>query len=196
MQEANESVFCTQCGTSIARSAQFCDQCGSPVARRREPTGEVTVVAKGRGNHPVGKMLGAAALVIVALWIVGLLTQGKDGNGSTRNNPAPKPERSRGVEEAYTPPTIMATSECLERGKRNSEVDEYEIATTIVGTVKNNCGRDFSYVEISFKLLDHKGDVVGTAMANQTNLRAGETWKYKALGSAAYSNQFDSITAY
>lgn len=105
---------------------------------------------------------------------------------------------------ALTPPTNAAIgntqdrdpASCLERGKRNSEVDEYEVATTITGTVKNNCGRDFSYVEIGFKLFDHKGNVVGTAIANQTNLKAGETWKYKAVGEPAHSNRFDSITAY
>jgi len=93
-------------------------------------------------------------------------------------------------------PDADSTSVCLERGKRSSEVDEYDIATTITGTVKNNCGRDFSYVEIDFKLFDHKGNVVGTAMANQTNLKAGETWKYKAVGVPAYSNRFDSVTVY
>jgi len=69
--------------------------------------------------------------------------------------------------------------------------------TYVSGTVKNTCGRDFSYVEVSFKLIDHDGNVVGTAVANQTNLKDGETWKFQAMGTpAAHHDRFEGVSAY
>ena len=130
---------------------------------------------------------GLAVLMIVAAFVGWIIFR---DDRSSPNVPGPAATSTISASQDRDPAT------CLERGKRSSEVDEYEVATTITGTVKNNCGKDFSYVEIQFKLFDHKGNVVGTAMANQTNLKAGETWKYKAVGEPAYSNRFDSITAY
>ena len=72
-----------------------------------------------------------------------------------------------------------------------------EFGTTITGTLRNNCGKDFSYIEVTFKLFDRAGNVVGTALANQTNLKAGETWRFKAFGTpAARHDRLDEISAY
>lgn len=52
----------------------------------------------------------------------------------------------------------------------------------IKGTLKNNTGKDLSYVQVSFNILDKDGSQIGTALANINHLKAGGTWKYKALG--------------
>jgi hypothetical protein len=79
--------------------------------------------------------------------------------------------------------------------RKKGEFDES--FTYVSGTVKNTCGRDFSYVEVSFKLIDHDGNVVGTAVANQTNLKDGETWKFQAMGTpAAHRTRFEGVSAY
>ena len=125
---------------------------------------------------------GSIVLVLMVVFVFWLIFH----NGSSSPDPVQSTTTAISNVQERDP------TSCLERGKRSSEVDEYEIGTTITGTIKNNCGKDFSYVEIDFKLFDHKGNVVGTAMANQTNLKAGETWRYKAVGEPAYSNRFDS----
>jgi hypothetical protein len=51
---------------------------------------------------------------------------------------------------------------------------------SIGGTVKNNSGKDYSYVQITFELLDEDDNTIGTALANVGGLRAEATWKYKA----------------
>lgn len=53
-------------------------------------------------------------------------------------------------------------------------------APEIVGTVRNNSGREYGYVQISFNLYDKDGAVIGTAWTNVTNLDAGGSWKFKA----------------
>jgi hypothetical protein len=67
---------------------------------------------------------------------------------------------------------------CLSPPSYKAVAEEY--VTYITGTIKNTCGRSFSYVQVTFKLFDGSGAVVGTALANQANLGNGETWKFKA----------------
>lgn len=55
--------------------------------------------------------------------------------------------------------------------------------TTVTGTIVNRCGdQNFRYVAVTYTLLDAEGAVVGTAYTNIAGLRAGETWKFRALG--------------
>ena len=53
---------------------------------------------------------------------------------------------------------------------------------TITGSAKNASKRTMDYVSITFTLYDSAGNVVGTAIANQSGLGAGETWVYSASG--------------
>ncbi|MGA7291936.1 MAG: FxLYD domain-containing protein [Terriglobales bacterium] len=79
--------------------------------------------------------------------------------------------------------------------RKRAVVDDF--GTTITGTIKNDCGRDFSYVQVTFKLFDRSDNVVGTALANQANLKNGETWKFEATGTpAAHHDRLDEISAY
>src|ERR1700689_2454014 len=196
MHETSEPSYCTQCGKTVFRSAQFCDQCGSPTGQVPGQALTQREVAGKSNAHIPAAVLKTVLFLIFAVLVVWWWMQGpEDDTKSKATNPSRSTDESPGRGVASAPATMDVAS-CLERGKRSSEVDEYEIASTIVGTVKNNCGRDFSYVEIEFKLFDRKGNVLGTAIANQANLRAGEPWRYKAPGAPAYSNRFESITAY
>lgn len=59
----------------------------------------------------------------------------------------------------------------------------------ISGIVKNNTTKKYSYVQITFNLYDKDGNKVGTALANENDLGAGETWKFEAIG-------FDDFATY
>ncbi len=54
-------------------------------------------------------------------------------------------------------------------------------ALYISGTLKNETDEDKSYVQVSFNVLDKDGNLIGTAFANVNHLKAGGTWKYKAM---------------
>jgi hypothetical protein len=166
-------------------------------------------------------ILAFVALFVVVLWVVALSMQrtGTETSGATENSNQ-KAVQNPGVDATYCKnfpfdekcpnpkklPSIAhqpdqshsgddPSSLCLEMVRKSGDVDEF--GTTITGTVRNNCGKDFSYVEVTFKLFDRAGNVVGTALANQTNLKAGETWKFKAFGTpAAHHDRFDEIRAY
>jgi len=50
----------------------------------------------------------------------------------------------------------------------------------IVGTVKNNSGRQNSYVQVEFNLYDESGSQVGSKFATVSNLELYGTWKFEA----------------
>lgn len=51
----------------------------------------------------------------------------------------------------------------------------------IEGTIKNNSGRDYSYVQVEINLYDKDGAQIGSTIDNVNNLEAGATWKFKAI---------------
>ena len=84
---------------------------------------------------------------------------------------------------------------CLSPPSYKAVAEEY--VTYITGTIKNTCGRSFRYVQVTFKLFDGSGAVVGTALANQANLENGESWKFKANALTEFRKyRIDKITAY
>ena len=75
--------------------------------------------------------------------------------------------------------------------------DEYGVYTYISGIVKNNTNKKYSYIQITFALFDKDGNKVGTAMANENNIGAGETWKFKAIALEDFSTyKLDEITGW
>lgn len=55
-------------------------------------------------------------------------------------------------------------------------------STTIEGVFHNTTGQKISYMQISFGLYDSEGNKVGNAFDNITDLRPGDSWKFKAIG--------------
>jgi hypothetical protein len=51
----------------------------------------------------------------------------------------------------------------------------------IVGSIKNNSGKEYSYVQVEFNLYDKSDAQVGTAFTNISNLEPYGIWKFKAL---------------
>ncbi len=80
----------------------------------------------------------------------------------------------------------MGTGNSLEPVEKSSMTVEEMYggyySVTITGSAKNTSKRMMSYVSITFTLYDSSGNVVGTAIANQSGLGSGETWKYSAIG--------------
>jgi len=86
-------------------------------------------------------------------------------------------------------------SQCLVLQSPKTVAEEYSISIT--GAIKNTCGHTFRYIQITWKLLDGSGAVVGTALANQSNLDDGETWKFKAHALTEFAKyRLDKITAF
>jgi hypothetical protein len=93
-----------------------------------------------------------------------------------------------------SPPPPDDPLTCLSLASYKRTPDEGSMVIT--GSVKNACARRYSNVQITFKLFDTSGRVVGTALANQNNLDGGEMRNFKAHGVLAPGLQFDHITAF
>ena len=66
------------------------------------------------------------------------------------------------------------------------------------GTVRNNTGRDYKYVQIEINLYDRSGAQVGSTMANVLNLESHTTWRFEApvLEDSAIGFKVKSVTGY
>jgi hypothetical protein len=218
MHETNRPLLCTQCGKSNPGSSLFCDQCGSPVRLTVQPVAQQQAAKSFNAAHSAAIVF----LVVVALFVVVVFVIAPKGADTVSSKPnttnnstldlaeycknfafdeqCPNHDQYRTSPIAHPAPDQLHAGEdpssvCLEMVRNRGEVDEF--GTTVTGTVRNNCGKDFSYVQVTFKLFDRSGNVVGTALANQNDLKAGETWKFKAFGTpAAHHDTFLSITAY
>lgn len=70
-------------------------------------------------------------------------------------------------------------------------------ATYITGVVQNNSGQTYSRVSITFDLYDSSGNRIGSAVAAISNLKAGGTWRFEAIGESNASRfEFSSIDCY
>jgi hypothetical protein len=100
--------------------------------------------------------------------------------------------------------TIMAVSPAMAKEtpfhisnlkSESAGVDGWYYAT---GMLKNNY-KDVKYLQIEIQITDESGTVIGTTFANVTNLKKGQSWKFKALvtnGDVATVWTIVDLTAY
>ena len=72
-----------------------------------------------------------------------------------------------------------STASDLQLVESHVETGDYGIKY-IVGSVKNNGAKTYSYVQVTINLYDNSGAQVGSTLANVNNLEPGGTWKFKA----------------
>lgn len=88
------------------------------------------------------------------------------------------PEPSKPAPSTPTKPAEPAKPN-LELLNSTTQKDDY--STYIVGTIRNNSDKEYSYVGVEINLYDKDGAQVGSTLANTTNLEAGGKWKFKAV---------------
>lgn len=97
-------------------------------------------------------------------------------------------EAAKGTISTEDGSSVAAASTSAESGA----ADKYSIAdeqmtgddytTTISGTFTNLTDSQLGYVSVGYNLFDADGNQLGTAYANTSNLDAGGTWKFEAVG--------------
>ncbi len=105
-------------------------------------------------------------LVITALFMAGC-------DSGTSENSSPSDQQDRPTQKiTVDPDSISATVD---------EIAGYYYIT-ITGTATNTYGKNISYVSVSFSVFDAEGAQIGNAMDNVSDLAAGVTWKFSAMG--------------
>jgi hypothetical protein len=168
-----QGTWCPKCKAFNLATNQFCGKCGGPMQKKTSPA-----------------LIGCLGLIGIAV-LIGVFSSGSSDKSTSPSSSS----RSASSVPARIPDLPKDPKVCLELVKKSGSYDEY--STTITGAIKNNCGKSFSYVQVTFKLTDESGAVVGTALANVNNLDAGETWKFKAHGfTPSKQYRLDVITAF
>ena len=164
-------MLCPHCGAQLSDPEKCCDNCSLAPARS-------FLVKKG-----VLALTVIAGLGITLAFI--RLFEWPGGTSTTKAPPAPQIEPAR-----------LEPAQCLDFvSPPQGEVNEY--STRISGVIKNNCGRDFRFVQVSFKLYDSSGSAVGIAFTNMAGLAGGEAWRFQAQGfTPAVRFRFDQIKAH
>lgn len=81
--------------------------------------------------------------------------------------------------------TVAPASASVEK-KPDLELIDHETTSDgsfsyIVGTVKNNTKKTYSYVQVEINLYDESGAQIGSTFDNVNNLEPDGTWKFKAI---------------
>lgn len=88
--------------------------------------------------------------------------------------------------ETTTPPT--EDSDVIQLNEHfvlsELETEKTFLSSTITGIVTNVSDTDYSYVSISFALYDENGNKLEDAIDIVSGLKPGESWKFKAVGTA------------
>lgn len=121
------------------------------------------------------RLWSGAILCVVTLLAFGSVDSGGSSSSTTGSG-------NIGDTSPSTPPRDYSSKPSkpdLEVLNYSSKSEQY--ARYVVGTVRNNSDRSYSYVQVEINLLDKSGNVVGSTLANVNNLGPGETWKFKAI---------------
>jgi hypothetical protein len=144
-----------------------------------------------------------AFIVAFCVFVVVVLIIVLSGNKSNTNNAntasgTANPSPATANTGATTAPSTKAAQKLELVGETTTENNGYMF--TINGALRNNTGKQYLYVQITFGVYDAGGSKLGTALANVNNLGPGETWKFSAVYFGTIESggtyKLDDITAY
>ena len=130
-------------------------------------------MAAKEGKKGIGKIV---LIVVVAIVVIGAIGS-MGGKGGTDQAPAGEEAQTSKQQPAEETEPYTISDEQLDTSN--------QFAVYINGTLTNNTENEASYIQVEYNLYDADGAQVGTALANTNNLKAGGTWKFEAVGTAA-----------
>jgi len=109
-------------------------------------------------------------------------------------------DQGAGMKDGTSTPTVSDKAKApkvpnLEVIEHSTESDSF--TTYIVGKVKNNTDKQYTYVQVELNLYDAEGSQVGSTIDNTNNLEPGGTWKFKAAALEEFTSyKIKDITGY
>lgn len=125
------------------------------------------------------KILKWVGILFAIFMVLGIIASiGSDS--SSQNTTQTTSQTSVNTETKTATNTATNTNKpSLEVIEAKAERDEFG-AIYIVGTVKNNTKKQYSYVQVEINLYDKNGNQLGSTLDNVNNLEPGGTWRFKA----------------
>lgn len=116
---------------------------------------------------------------VLAVFIIIIIASG----GENGNSPSSAPNQDKPAAKeasATTSQPAPAKKDDLSLESYEWEAGEFGIRY-IVGVIKNNTNKKYTYVQVEINLYDEGGAQVGSTLDNLNNLEPGGVWKFKAV---------------
>lgn len=133
--------------------------------------------SQGRELKNYNKTFGVIICIIAVLVFLCSLKNGIDGA-----NMVETPQQTNQTQQSNQ---IQQSANKI-TASENLEVLEHKIAPDefggkdIVGTIRNNTNKNYSYAQVDINLYDNNGTLLDSTMANINNLEPHGLWKFKA----------------
>lgn len=157
---------CKNCGADIQSDSKYCLKCGVFTPKPLYT-----------------KWIPLVIIVFIFIGFVGFI--GLIGAIGSSSNTKPKATDTQEVSTSENTSKLDTTSKKeIEKLEIIGDVTDTRdtIGLYIEGIIKNNYGKDLSYVQITYSLFDKDGNQIGTATDIISNLEKDGKWKFKALG--------------
>ena len=150
-------IKCKKCGHEVSKTAKTCPNCGAKV--------------------PKFTWWQIALSIVIFFVLIGIFSP-KSNNSSVNSIKDSKSQKQEQQNNTKNKETVVAKDdlELLDWDWSNDEYYKY-----LVGKIKNNTEKTYSYAQIEFNLYDKDDAQIGTAVANIQNLEPGKIWKFKAI---------------
>lgn len=188
-------MFCQGCGGQMPEGAAFCMKCGRQIGaapampQRVAPQGPMPpmppAAPPGQGGSFFGNafkfgcLYPFAAIFILAL--IGNILGVKPSEPRTGSAARPAPAISTPAKPVAAPSIPKETPKRPDLEVLSSEWHREGPVLYVVGKVRNNRDRPYSYAQVMVNLYDDGDTQVGSTVANVNNLDAGKTWAFKAV---------------
>lgn len=147
--------------------------------------------------------IGCAVLLVgalVILMVIGTLSKDRSPavSGTARTSDKPNPFIRTEEEKRAAKALADVTKQLPDLEVLDSSAEYSDYAFTITGTVRNNRSRAYSYVQMTFGVVDRSDTKVGTALTNIANLEPGQKWAFKAVCLCPNGRRFklESLTGF
>ncbi len=137
-------------------------------------------------------MQNSHVIIVCALIVMGIFFAGCTNTTTTANSPV---QTLSTIKPAGTTTAVAASSQdTLTLVESHVETGDYG-TRYVVGTIKNNVNKQFTYVQVTINEYDSSGAQIGSTLANANNLEPYGTWKFKAPVLDKDATDFKVMTA-
>lgn len=162
-------MFCPNCGKDIG-DAKFCPNCGAKVVKdepeqapQQQATSTPTQAQKPKKRH--GCLVSILAFLVFVIAISVIITNSEPTSGVSDS------ASTGGANSSQDVPDL----EVLDHEPTAKDGLQY-----IVGHIRNNTSKTYSYVQVEINL--YSGDtLLGSTLDNVNNLAPGDTWEFSAM---------------
>lgn len=177
-------IQCKECGKEISDKATSCPHCGCPVDSMGSMSEGIEMSAAPVRPSQLPRKKNRGCLIGVIIFILFCFGIGF-GINEIMKHPEKYQKKAETITSSNTAKKSKKSKKVKQEQKENLEIISHDsiaedYSRYVVGKIKNNTDKTYSYVQVEINL--YNGDAqVGSTMDNVNNLEPGQTWEFKAI---------------